>query len=328
MTAHENIPSQSEILKMNAIKPMLAVSGHPFNSKDWIFEPKIDGSRCIASVQDKVMLQNRRLVNITHRYPEVTKALTAAYPGTVLDGEIAVFSDGRPDFSALAEREHQTQKLRIEYLSRTRPASFVVFDILYARGESVMNRPLLERKKMLEGLLAESESVTVADYFPEKGENYFQAALLMGIEGVMAKRLDSIYQPGVRSPDWIKIKKRLKFDLVVGGFVIGKGNRQPYFGGLMLGGYDSGRLVYVGRVGSGFTDKQLQEITGEFEPVSESPFFHPPQTPGARWLKPNLVVQVAAMEVTIDGSLRAPVFLRLRFDKDPRECTIDQIKGL
>ena len=314
------------MLKMKSIKPMLAASGLPFNSPDWIFEPKVDGTRCLASISDKVMLQNRRMTDITYRYPEIAEAL-AVPQGTVLDGEIAVFSDGRPDFSALSEREHQTQRLRIEYLSRNMPAAYVVFDILYAQGKSVMNRTLMERKEMLKKLLAEGEFITVADYFPEKGEDYFAAALQMGIEGVMAKRKDSIYQPGVRSPDWIKIKKRLKFDLVVGGFIPGKGNREPYFGGLMLGGYASGKLVYVGRVGSGFTDKELQEITGEFEAAAESPFSNPPPLPGAQWLKPNLVVQVAAMEVTADGSLRAPVFLRLRFDKDPIECNLDQIRG-
>lgn len=310
---------------MNPIKPMLAVSGHPFNSSDWIFEPKIDGTRCIASILDGVVLQNRRSVDITYRYPEVAGALAPAQDA-IVDGEIAVFSDGRPDFSALSEREHQTQRLRIDYLSRSIPASYVVFDILYVDGKSVMNRPLLERKEILKDLLVENEFVTAADYFLEKGKDYFHAALSTGIEGVMAKRLNSLYQPGIRSQDWIKIKKRLKFDLVVGGFIPGKGNRQPYFGGLMLGGYDSGRLVYVGRVGSGFNDKELREIIKEFEPVSKSPFSNPPPVLGAKWLKPDLVVQVAAMQVTEDGSLRAPVFLRLRFDKEPTECTMDQIK--
>jgi DNA ligase D-like protein (predicted ligase) len=309
---------------MDPIKPMLAVSGKPFSSKGWIFEPKIDGTRCIASAMNGLVLQNRRLVNITFRYPELKEALSEV-SGCVFDGEIAIFSDGRPDFAALSEREHLIEKLRIEYLSRARPASFVVFDILFAQGKSVMNKPLIERKKILSQELLESEHVTAIDYFLEKGEDYFHAALKVGIEGVMAKREDSIYQPGVRSPDWMKIKKQVKLDLVVGGYLKGKGSRKPYFGGLLLGAYRSGRLVFVGRVGSGFSDKELQMISRDFEPIEEPPFTNPPQMPGLVWLKPKSVVQVAAMEVTEKGCLRAPVFLRTRDDKEPSECTLDQI---
>lgn len=308
------------------IRPMLAITGKPFSSNDWIFEPKIDGTRCIAHIQKGVVLQNRRLTNIANRYPEIVEALSNSAPGCVFDGEIAVFSDGKPDFTLLAEREHRTQMLKIEYLSKTTPASYVVFDILYFKGENVMAMPLHERKAILKEMLQESDGITLVDYFPEKGEDYFKAALKLGIEGVMAKRLASTYQPGVRSPDWIKIKKRYDFDLVVGGYIQGKGRRGPYFGGLLLGAYDSNKLIYVGRVGSGFSDKELQEMVGNFEPATDMPFSSPPETPGAKWLKPNIVVQVAAMEVTENGSLRAPVFLRRRFDKEPLDCSIDQIK--
>ncbi len=319
------ITSKGGPAKAIHIKPMLAVSGRPFNSKDWIFEPKIDGTRCIASLMDGVMLQNRRLVNITYRYPEVEKDLAENASHCVLDGEIAVFVNDRPDFGYLAERDHQSERLKIEYLSKALPASYMVFDILYADGESVMDRPLGERKRILREVLQEGEAVTMADSFPEKGEDYFRAALKMGIEGVMAKRLDSFYQPGVRSPDWIKIKKGLKLDLVIGGYIPGKGNRELYFGGLLMGAYSENRLIYAGRVGSGFSEKELKQITGELEPISKSPFFNPPPTKEAKWVKPNLVIQVAAMEVTEDGRLRAPVFLRTRDDKDPKECTWDQM---
>ncbi len=307
---------------MNPIKPMLAITGKPFSSNGWIFEPKIDGTRCIAHIQEGVVLQNRRLMNISYRYPEIVEALTKAASECVLDGEIAVFTDGKPDFAALAEREHQTRRLKIEYISKTMPASYVVFDILYAKGENVMARPLDERKEILKKELQEDDIVTLADYFPEKGEDYYQAALKLGIEGIMAKRLASIYQPGVRSPDWVKIKKRFEFDLVVGGYIPGKGHRKPYFGGLLLGAYDSGKLVYVGRVGSGFSDKELQEMIRDFEPASTTPFYNPPSTPGVKWLKPDIVVEVAAMEVTENGCLRAPVFLRTRNDKEPREVHV------
>jgi ATP-dependent DNA ligase len=242
-----------------------------------------------------------------------------------LDGEIAVFADGRPSFAKLAERDHQNDRLRIDFLSRSMPASYVVFDIIYAKEKSVMNLPLRERKQILREGLQESEFVTIADSFPEKGEDYFQAALKMGIEGIVAKRLDSVYEPGTRSQNWIKIKKSLKLDLVIGGYIPGKGGRVPYFGGLLLGAYSHGLLQYVGRVGSGFTDKELAEIAGAFSIQDLSPFVNAPATPPARWVEPHQVVQVSALEVTKDGHLRAPVFLRTRDDKEPQECTIDQL---
>jgi ATP-dependent DNA ligase len=200
----------------------------------------------------------------------------------------------------------------------------MVFDILYA-GECLMDRPLLERKSILREELTEGERVSIMDDVAEKGEAYYQAALKMGLEGVMAKRSASIYQPGRRSPDWRKIKKSLSADLVVGGFIPGKGYREAFFGGLLLGAYQSGRLVFVGRVGSGFSQQELAEIPKDFQSSDSSPFSNPPRLPAATWLKPRIVVQVAALEVTEHGSLRAPVFLRRRLDKDPKDCTLDQI---
>jgi DNA ligase D-like protein (predicted ligase) len=310
---------------MDPVKPMLAVSGQPFNKEGWIFEPKIDGTRCLSTVSKDVRMQNRRLVDISYRYPEVVSALTLTARECVLDGELTVFVKGRPSFRALAERDHQIERMRIDYLSQAMPVSYVVFDILYAKGKSVMDLPLRERKDILHEELEESDIVSIADSFLEKGEDYFQAALIAGIEGVVAKRLDSQYLPGIRSQDWIKIKKSLKLDLVVGGYIPGNGNREQYFGGLLIGAYSHSQLVYIGRVGSGFSEDELKEITGHFLPRTQSPFSNPPSTPEAVWVEPNQVVQVTALEVTHDGSLRAPVFLRTRDDKEPQECTIDQL---
>jgi ATP-dependent DNA ligase len=166
--------------KFMGIKPMLAMAGQPFNSVEWIFEPKIDGTRCIANVSNEVMLQNRRLTNITSRYPELAKALAQKASHCILDGENALFSDGRPDFSALSMREHQTDRLKIDYLSQAMPASFVVFDILNIKGKSIMDRPLSERKKILRDELQEDELVIISDFFFEKGVDYFSAALKDG----------------------------------------------------------------------------------------------------------------------------------------------------
>ena len=130
----------------------------------------------------------------------------------------------------------------------------------------------------------------------------------------MAKRLASTYQPGIRSRDWVKIKKQITFDLVVGGYTPGQGQRQPYFGALVLGAYDpdSGKLIYVVRVGSGFSTTELKEISSEFVPSDESPFSHPISTQGVKWLKPEIVVEIVALEVSKRKHLRAPVFLRTK----------------
>src|SRR5271157_3565424 len=216
-------------MRMKPIKPMLAVSGKPFSAKGWSFEPKIDGTRCIARVHNGVvLLQNRRLVDITYRYPEIVESL-AKGGDCILDGEIAVLTGVRPDFSALAMREHQTRKIKIDYLSEAQLASYIVFDILCSGGEDVMNKPLTERKKILKEELEEDDVVSIIDSFPENGVAYFRAAVKLGLEGIMGKKESSVYRPGIRSSDWIKIKRSLTVDMVVGGYIPGKGNRESFF---------------------------------------------------------------------------------------------------
>ncbi len=304
---------------------MLAVAGKPFTSPGWIFEPKIDGTRCIAHVsKEGVVLQNRRLIDITYRYPELEESL-ARSEALILDGEICVFSEDRPNFSALAEREHQSQKKKIDYLSKAMPASYVVFDILTVKGKNIMEVSLFERKEIINEELQEDDLVSIIDYFPQEGETYYKAAAKIGLEGIMGKREASTYQPGIRSSDWVKIKRSLTADLVVGGYIPGKGNREAHFGGLLVGAYDLGKLVYVGRVGSGFSQRELEYVTQSFEKSLQSPFSNPPTTPEVIWLKPNIVVEVTAMEVTHDGHLRAPVFIKIRDDKDPMDCLLEQL---
>jgi DNA ligase D-like protein (predicted ligase) len=312
---------------MNPIKPMLAVPGRIFSSREWIFEPKIDGTRCIAQIsKGTVELQNRRLRSITFRYPEIIKALKLTAGDCIIDGEMAVFSKGIPNFASLAVRDQQSQSIRIEYLSRAMPANYIVFDILYRGQENLMDTPLIERKSILKQELKENSFVTIIDHMNENGEAYLKAALQKGLEGIVAKRLTSAYQPGVRSQDWIKIKKGLNFDLVVGGYIPGQGQRKPFFGGLLLGVYNQGELIFMGRVGSGFTLMDLEEISSMFEPSIDPPFLHPPPLRYAKWLKPELVVEVKALEISKRGHFRAPVFLRMRTDKSPTECTIDQLQ--
>jgi ATP-dependent DNA ligase len=163
---------------MIPIKPMLAVSGKAFSSKGWIFEPKIDGARCVAYISNStVELKNRRMRSITYRYPEIIRALKQSAGDCLLDGEMAVFSKGIPSFSSLAVREQQIQKARIDFLSKDLPASYMVFDMLCLGHESLMDRPLGDRKSILKEQLRESDVVTIVDYLAEDGKAYFKAAL-------------------------------------------------------------------------------------------------------------------------------------------------------
>jgi DNA ligase D-like protein (predicted ligase) len=314
---------------MELIAPMLAVRGDPFSEKGWLFEPKFDGTRCVAHISgEHIFLQNRRMADISGRYPELLTALrNAVTEDCVLDGEIIVLSHGKVDFHSLQRREQQQRRLRIDMLSRKYPATYVVFDILFSGRENVNHLPLWERKAILKKLVKENDRVVLIDYLEEKGEAYFLAARKQGLEGIMAKRAESTYQPGVRSRDWVKIKREVEFDLVVGGITRGWGWRSSSFGALVVGAYYQHDLIYVGRVGSGFTTEELQRIRDMLHPVQQSPFKPSPDLDLTTWVKPNLVVEVRAMEVTQGGRLRAPVYLRTRLDKSPEQCTYDQIEN-
>lgn len=304
---------------------MLAVTGQPFSRKDWIFEPKFDGIRCIAHRhRGRTFLQNRRLSDITVKYPEIVNGLRVAAPADcILDGELVIFRGGKPLISALQSRESQDDRFKIGLLARSLPASFILFDILCLEGKSLEERPLAERKEILSGLITQGSGVYITDYIPTKGEDYYKASIALGFEGVVGKRMDSLYRPGIRSPDWVKCTKILTVDLVVGGFTHGSGARGSTFGALLLGGYNpGGQFVYVTKVGSGFSEDVQSTIVTSLERRPDTPFTGSPGNAGVTWVKPTLVVEVRAQEITPAGSLRAPRFVRIRPDKDPLECLL------
>ena len=316
-------------MPVNPVRPMLAVTGEPFSSPEWIFEPKFDGTRAIAHIsKNSVALQNRRLNTITARYPELETGIReAAGRECTLDGEIVVFDGEKIDFAALQRREQQREKRKIAYLAQTIPATYVVFDILSLGGRDLTGEPLMERKESLGDAIFPNERVVVIDYVREIGEEYFAAAVQLGMEGIMAKRLGSTYQPGERSRDWVKIKRRIDLDLVVGGYTAGSGSREATFGALVLGAYDrEGNLVSVGKAGTGFSLEEARRILSGLKEAERSPFSPEPDIPDATWVAPEMVVEIRAQEVTVSGSLRAPVFLRIRHDKPPEECTLQEVE--
>ncbi|MBU7015719.1 MAG: DNA ligase [Theionarchaea archaeon] len=300
-------------------QPMLARSSGPFTDKDWIFEVKWDGTRAVSYINQKSTFINRRGVNITDRYPELQIEENVTAP-CVLDGEIVVLVEGKPSFPDLQRREHIEDPFKIQILSTQLPAVYIVFDILRCDSRDLTQTPLLTRKRILQQTVSESERVLICPYVQEKGEDYFKAVTDSGFEGIMAKKKDSFYYPGKRSGSWLKIKKTLTADCVIGGFTQGEGVREPTFGALVLG--VGCPLELVGKVGSGFTDDDLIHISALLTQIEtdENPFSTPVPYDTIHFVRPEYVCEVKYQQMTHDKKLRAPVFLRMRYDKTPAEC--------
>ena len=306
------------------IHPMLAVlQEEPFDSEDHIFELKWDGTRALGFVSPDgtVRFQNRRLYDITYRYPEIHPDVGGHK--AILDGEIVVMREGRPSFMGLQDREHASSKFTIHLRSKESPATYVVFDILYLDGKELVTLPLMERKGILRDTVTTSDRVTLSDYIEREGVAYYRAVLDRGLEGIIVKRKASRYAIGRRTKDWLKIKKRETIDAVVCGLTEGEGVRVDTFGSLILGVYDGPTMRYIGRVGTGFSDDLRKELLARCEALRADRLFpaEPDMTePVKFWTRPGLVVEARFLELTPDGMLRAPSFGRIRDDKGPEEC--------
>lgn len=306
---------------------MLAqIAEKPFNSNNWIFEIKWDGIRAISYINAELSVKSRNGKELTYNFPELAELKTLT-KNTVLDGEIIVMKNGKPDFQALLERNRATSPLAIKYMAQESPATYIVFDILEKYGKSLIQLPLMERKKILKEHVNEGEHVLLAMFVEETGKAYYQTAIKKGLEGIMAKKKDSPYQPGIRSDNWLKIKNLMTCDCVIFGYTTGKGDRKQTFGALILGLYDKSHPIYIGKVGTGFSQstQQLLLKTSQNLKVEEKTLDAdvPEQV---TWLKPKLVCEVIYQNITKDGKLRAPRFRSLRTDKPPLECTFDQIR--
>ncbi len=307
-------------------KPMLAKEApKPFSDKDWIYEIKWDGFRALAYVNEKVSLRSRNNKELVDNFPELQE-LKQLTRNVVLDGEIVVIKNGKPDFQALQERGKAVKPTEIQSQAVRQPAQYVVFDILEKEGKTLVKQPLIERKSILQESVEEGKHVVLSDFVEEKGETYYEAALEKGIEGVMAKRKNSTYQQGLRTGDWLKMKKLRSCDCVIFGFTKGTGVRSKTFGALLLGLYNKKTPVFVGKVGTGFDQKTLEELHGKFQSLqTEKAPFETGLSEKIIWLKPKLVCEVIYQLVTNDQKLRMPRFRGLRKDKSPSECTLDQL---
>jgi bifunctional non-homologous end joining protein LigD len=308
-------------------RPMLAeLAAGPFSDPNWLFEPKLDGLRALAFIRDgHVTLLSRNANDITTQYPALVGEL-AAQPAAqmLLDGEIVALDEqGLPSFQRLQQRMHLARPEDIHRQDTQTPVLYYVFDLLHLDGFDLTRVPLAQRKAALAQALLSLSLVRYVDHVDGDGEEAFRQAIKLGLEGVVGKRRDGTYEAGKRSRAWLKIKGVLTAEFVVGGYSQGSGERAATFGALLLGYYDDGRLVYAGNVGSGFDQaglteihRRLQGLRSERRPFAEEP---PLGKTKAVWVRPHLVAEVKFAQWTRDGRLRAPVFLRLREEIDPRQ---------
>lgn len=291
---------------------LLERAPRPFADPGWLFQVKWDGVRNLALVEGgRVRHWSRRLRERTVHFPEFD-GLSAVFGGrrAVLDGEIIVLRDGKPSFAGILERD-LAGGLPAARKMRSAPATFMIFDLLEAGDQEFYSHPLEERLQLLRRLVPPAESWQVVQDFPgATGPDLFGAVVAAGLEGVVAKRLGSGYTPGARTPHWLKLKRKQRMLATICGFTTGAG--RP--GGLLLGAYHRGRLLYIGRVGSGITGEQMallkQHLSPsrrpfDYQPVLRDRFSGPPGT--VVWTEPRLTVQVEFTEWTADQKLRDPV---------------------
>jgi len=310
------------------IKPMLAtLVDKPFDDPEWLYEVKWDGYRTLGFIRKgKAELLSRNNKSFTKKYYPIADSLEKWTTDAVIDGEILVINEkGESNFSALQNWRGEADGNLVMY----------VFDLLWYQGKNLMKLPLLDRLSVLRQILpAGDDRIRLSQVFSANGNEFFEAARKLGLEGIIAKRAGSIYTPDYRSRDWLKIKARKRQEVIIGGYTQNEGTSKK-FSSLLLGVFENKVLQYVGKVGTGFTDKLQKELMNMFRSriVKECPFYSKPDVnkpsrfrpdpPSSKvfWLKPELICEVSYTEVTNDGVFRHPSFKGLRIDKNPEEVT-------
>jgi bifunctional non-homologous end joining protein LigD len=311
------------------IEPMKATLGKlPRDDAKHGYEIKWDGARAIAYCSGgRVVLESRNLLDVTPQYPEL-RAIGRQLGSreVVLDGEIVALDDaGNPSFQLLQRRMHLTSDSEIRRRAKQVSVTYMVFDVLYLEGRRTMERTYEERRGLLDGLELEGPNWQTPSYHRGQGKALLDASCERGLEGIVAKRLDSPYLPGKRTTEWVKVKNVRSQELVIGGWLPGKGRREGEIGALLVGYYEPGdgepRLRYAGKVGTGFTDESLRRLANLMEPLArdESPFDAGRVPSDAVFVEARLVAEVEFNEWTGAGTLRHPSFKGLRDDKEPTE---------
>lgn len=310
-----------DIYESKTLNPMLiGEEGEPFDDPGYLYELKLDGERCIAYLDPEhgTELRNKRHLKMLPKVPELSDIHKYVNQRCILDGELFILRDGKPDFSEIQRRSLMSNAFRIELASKQLPASFVAFDILYYKNEQVMHKPLMERKMLMQRVIEqENDRFALSRYIEGQGVALYKLAEAQDLEGVVAKRNDSIYYPGKRTKDWIKIKNMKDDDYVVCGYIY----KNNHMISVVLGQYRDNELVYKGHVTLGVGGKPFQRVR-EAARIPAPPMEVPDGrgNEDAIWIEPNIVCTVKYMHKTSSGGLRQPVFKGLREDKRPEEC--------
>jgi bifunctional non-homologous end joining protein LigD len=305
-----------DLFEKKGIKAMLiAEMQEPFDSPDYIYELKLDGERCIAYLdKNGTELQNKRSLIMNKRFPELTNIHKAAKVKCILDGELAVLTEGKPNFEEIRRRSLMTNSFRIELAASKYPACFTAFDILYYEDKQVTDLPLMERKKLLNKAIKENERIAISRFIEDQGIKFYELAKQQDLEGIVAKRKDSKYYMDKRTKDWIKIKNLKDDDFIVLGYIEKENNVVS----IILGQYRDNTIAYKGHVTLGVSRDDYYIISRM--PKIDTPITAPKGNEDARWILPELVCTVKYMEKTSAGGLRQPVYKGLRDDKDPEDC--------
>ncbi|HWC47800.1 MAG TPA: DNA ligase D [Solirubrobacterales bacterium] len=315
--------------------PMLArLSELPRDDGKWAVEVKWDGIRALAYCQPgRVQLQTRNLNDVTVQYPEVRRISRAlGAQDAVLDGELVAFDEnGRPSFERLQQRIHNSDENVVRRRMKTHPVVYVIFDLLYLDGQDLTCEPYSRRRELLEGLQLSGDAWQTPSHSVGHAKELLAASKEQGLEGVMLKRLDSIYCPGKRTGTWLKVKNVSRQEMVIGGWTPGEGRRKEHLGALLVGYFerDGGKPVlrYAGKVGTGFKAADLTAIAARLAPLERktSPFGAGPKPPkGAQFVEPRLVAEIEFRELTKEGILRHSAYKGMREDKAADEVVLEQ----
>ena len=310
-----------DLFESKVIKPMLiGEMQEAFDSPDYIYELKLDGHRYIAYLdKDSTDIRNKRDVKLISKVPELSNIHKQVKKRCILDGELIVIKNGKPDFFEIQRRSVLANTFKIQLASSKLPATFTAFDILYYGDHQVMDLPLMERKKLLEKVIKENERIAISRYIEEQGIQFYQLAKENDLEGIVAKRKDSKYYLDKKTRDWIKIKYLLDDDFVVCGYIL----KENGVISIVLGQYSGKELMYKGHVTMGISSEDFRTIENTPK-LYALPFNDLPSgNDNAIWLEPILVCVVKFMMKTANGGLRQPVFKGLRNDKAPKECIVN-----